>query len=135
MSFRSFDMNILISSSKKIHNQSAIIHLWRLWRCIIGEIWKIHWKSMIKKHQYCCANTSSSKDRIFMKSKTSAHEIVIDHNIKFNEDPSFRLGDIRKTILVFFNISSIMHLQSLQIWIITEYLWTFFETTYQNVHI
>ena len=35
---------------------------------------------------------------IFMKFKTSAHKIVIDHHIKFHEDPSFRCGDICKTI-------------------------------------
>ena len=28
--------------SKRIHNHSGIIHLWRLRRCIIEEIWKIH---------------------------------------------------------------------------------------------
>ena len=31
---------------------------------------------------------------IFMKFKTSAQKIVIYHHIKFNEDPSFRCGDI-----------------------------------------
>ena len=34
--------------SKKFHNHSVIIHLWRLQRCIIAEISKIHWKSTIK---------------------------------------------------------------------------------------
>ena len=28
---------------------------------------------------------------------------MIDHHIKFHEDPNFRWGEIRKTILVFFN--------------------------------
>ena len=39
--------------------------------------------------------------RISMKFKTLTHKIVIDHHIKFHEDPSFRCRDIWKTILVF----------------------------------
>ena len=53
--------------SKKCHNHSVVIHLWRLRRCKIEEIWKIHWKSMIKKHQHCFSNISSTKAQIFMK--------------------------------------------------------------------
>ena len=41
--------------------------------------------------------------RISMKFKTLTHKIVIDHHIKFHEDPKFCYGDICKTILVFFN--------------------------------
>ena len=41
--------------------------------------------------------------RIFKKFETKGHKIVIDHNIKFHEDPSFRCRDICKTILVLFN--------------------------------
>ena len=37
--------------------------------------------------------------RIFMKLKTLAHKIVIDHHIEFHEDPSFGCGDISKTLL------------------------------------
>ena len=62
-----WDREILISCFKKLHNHSVIIHLWRLQRCIIAEISKIHWKSMIKKLQYCFANISATKARIFMK--------------------------------------------------------------------
>ena len=40
---------------------------------------------------------------IWMKFDTYDHKIVIDHHIKFHEDPSFYCGDICKTILVFFN--------------------------------
>ena len=49
--------------SKKCHNHSV----WRLRRCIIEEIWKIHWKSTIKTHQYCFANISVAKASIFKK--------------------------------------------------------------------
>ena len=52
--------------SKKCHNYSVVIHLWRLRRCIIEEIWKTHWKSTIKKRQYCFANISATKALIFM---------------------------------------------------------------------
>ena len=65
--------------SKKFHNHLVIIHLWRLWGCIIAEISKIHWKSMIKKHQYCFANISATKAWIFMK-----FFVVIC--LKFHED-------------------------------------------------
>ena len=66
--------------------------------------------------------------QILMKFETYAHKIVIYQHIKFHEDLSFRCRDIRKTILVFliidfqcnFDISAIMHLRSLQRWIITE---------------
>ena len=44
-----------------------------------------------------------------MKFKTLVHKIVIDHHIKFHEDPSFRCGDICKTLLVFFNHSFLMY--------------------------
>ena len=41
--------------------------------------------------------------RIRMKFDTYNHKIVIDHHIKFHEDPSFRCGNICKTIFnVFF---------------------------------
>ena len=36
--------------SKKSHNHSVIIHLWRLRRCIIAKISKIHWKLIAIKH-------------------------------------------------------------------------------------
>ena len=38
---------------------------------------------------------------IFTKFKTLVHKIVIDHHIKFHKDPSYRCGDICKTILTF----------------------------------
>ena len=55
--------------SQKINNHSVIIHLWRLLRCISVKILKIHWKLMILKSQYCFANISITKARIFMKFK------------------------------------------------------------------
>ena len=76
---------------------------------------KISWRSICK-----CARTSWNSAhlrynvrarvynscaricaRIFVKFKTLAHKIVIDHHIKFHGDPSFRCGDICKTILTF----------------------------------
>ena len=42
--------------SKKSHNHSVIIHLWRLWRSKTVEICKIHRKLMIFKSHYCFAN-------------------------------------------------------------------------------
>ena len=51
---------------KKFHNHSVIISLWRLRMCIIAKISKIHWKSMIKKHQYFFAYISAMKARIFI---------------------------------------------------------------------
>ena len=75
-----------------------------------------------------CAFTIRIYTQILMKFDTYDHKIVIDPHIKFDEDLSFRCGYICKTILMFliidfqciFDISAIMHLQSLQRWIITE---------------
>ena len=47
--------------SKKSHNHSVIIHLWRLWRSKTVEICKIHRKLMIFKSHYCFANISGMK--------------------------------------------------------------------------
>ena len=41
--------------------------------------------------------------QILMKFEIYAHKIVIDHHLKFHEDPRFRCGDICKKELVFFN--------------------------------
>ena len=38
---------------------------------------------------------------ILMKFETWAHKIKIDHHIKFHNDPSYRCGDICKTISTF----------------------------------
>ena len=54
-------------------------------------------------------------------------------SLKFHKDPSFRYGDIYKMIMYFrnfqciFHILPIMHLKSLQIWIITDWLGYFWE--------
>ena len=47
-------------------NYSVIIHLWRLYRCIIWKIWKMHWKSQIENQRYF-ANISATNARIFLK--------------------------------------------------------------------
>ena len=70
--------------SKKFHNHSVIIHLWRLRRCIIAKISKIHWKSMIKKHQYCFANISATEARIFMKFYMVLNYYLVILCIKFH---------------------------------------------------
>ena len=72
--------------SKKFHNHSVIIHLWRLWRSKTVEICKIHWKLIISKSQYCFANISSTKALIFMKFETYIHKIVNCQQI-FCKDP------------------------------------------------
>ena len=72
--------------SKKFHNHSVIIHLWRLWRCIIAKISKIHWKSMIKKHQYCFANISATKAWIFMKFYVVVNYYLVGLYFKFHKD-------------------------------------------------
>ena len=41
---------------KKCHNHSVIIHLWRLRRCIIADISKIHWKSLKIVRVHLCTN-------------------------------------------------------------------------------
>ena len=51
------------------------------------EICKIHWKLMIFKSQYCFANISATKARIFMKFETYIHKIVKNHQIIFRKDP------------------------------------------------
>ena len=73
--------------SKKVHNFSAIIHLWRLQKCIIEEIWKIYWKSTIKKHQYCFANISAKKTRIVMKFYMVVNYNLVSISLKFHDDP------------------------------------------------
>ena len=71
---------------------------------------QISWRFLNK-----CARTSYNRARvhfivstctyarIFMKFKTEAHKIVLDHHKKFHEDPNFHCGDTCKTILVSFN--------------------------------
>ena len=62
--------------SKKFHNHSVIIHLWRLWRSKTEEICKIYWKLMNFKRHFCFANISATKARIFLKFDTYIHKIV-----------------------------------------------------------
>ena len=64
---------------------------------------------------------------------------LMNLSFKFYNDPSFRYGDICKTILLkiinfqcILHISTLLLLQSLQRWIITEWLWNFLKTRYQN---
>ena len=53
---------------------------------IIAEISKIHWKSMIKKHQYCFANISATKARIFMKFHMVLNYYLVCLYFKFYKD-------------------------------------------------
>ena len=64
---------------------------------------------------------------------------LMNLSFKFHNNPSFRYGDISKTILLkiinfqcILHISTLLLLQSLQRWIITEWLWNFLKTRYQN---
>ena len=68
--------------SKKFHNHSVIIHLWRLRRCIIAEILKNTLKSMIKKHQYCFATEA----QIIMKFYVVVSYYLLSIYIKFHDD-------------------------------------------------
>ena len=49
--------------------------------------WKIHWKLMIFKSQYCFANISATEAQIFMKFETYIHKVVKNHQIIFRKDP------------------------------------------------
>ena len=73
--------------SKKFHNISVIIHLGRLLGCVIAEISKIHWKSMIKKHQNCFANISATKAQISMISYMVVNYYLVRLSFIFHEDP------------------------------------------------
>ena len=75
-----------IFSKKKSHNHSVVIHLWRLWRCIIGELWKIHWKSRIKRYQYCFAHCSGTKAWILMKFYVGVNYYLVNLSFIFHED-------------------------------------------------
>ena len=62
-----------------------------------------------KFHEDLCSNAHTPvvnartriNAQIFMKFGTFVHKIVIDDPIKFHEGPSFRCGDICKTILTY----------------------------------
>ena len=69
-----------------VYDHSVNIHLWRLQRCIIGEIWKIHWKSTIKKYQYCFTNIYATKARIFMKFYVVVNYYLACLSFKFHDD-------------------------------------------------
>ena len=47
---------------------------------------KIHKKLMITESQFYFANISATKSRIFMKFKTQAYKILIDHQKKIHKD-------------------------------------------------
>ena len=57
---------------------------------------KIHRKLLITESQFYFANISATEARIFMKFKTLALKIVLDHHTKFHKDESFRCRDIGK---------------------------------------
>ena len=67
--------------------EKIIINPRRLWRWIIGEIWKIHWKSRIKKHQYCFANISATNAPIWMKFYMVVNYYLVNLCFKFHEGP------------------------------------------------
>ena len=75
--------------------------------------------------------------RIFMKNQQVILYYLINITFKFHKDPMFRCGDIcwLSKVINFqciLHISTVLLLQSLQRWIITEWLWNFFESRYQN---
>ena len=121
--------------SKKCQNHSVIFHLWRLWRCIIEEIWKIHWKSTIKKTQCCFANISAMKAPIFTKFYMVVNYYLVSLCIKFHEDPCInaraRVVNVRVHIL---SRAACIYESCAYIcshWMVMEFL----ETRYQKVPI
>ena len=54
-------------SKNTIENQWVFIHIWRLLRCIIVQIWKTYWKLTITERHYHFVNISVTKAQIFMK--------------------------------------------------------------------
>ena len=74
-------------NTKKSHNHSVFIHLWRLWRSKTVDICKIHWKLMIFKSQNCFANISATKAQIFIKFETYIYKIVKNYQMIFRKNP------------------------------------------------
>ena len=72
-------------SSQEYHRQSVIIHILRLLRCIMVKIWKMHWKLKYSENQYCFANISAMKDRIFMKFYMVGNSCLVSLSFKFYE--------------------------------------------------
>ena len=72
--------------SKKFHDHPVIIHLERLLRCKTVKIWKIHWKLKYSESQYCFANISAMKARIFMKIFMVVNYYLVSLSLKFHED-------------------------------------------------
>ena len=73
--------------SKKFHEHPVIIHLERLLRCKTVKIWKIHWKLMFSKSQYCFASISTTEAQILMKFYMMVNKHLVSLSIKFHEDP------------------------------------------------
>ena len=82
--------------------------------------------------------------RIFTKNLLILLYFPININLKFHKNRSFRCGDICKTIMnkkissifnIFWIFTQFCSPKSLQRWIITQWLWNFLETRYQNVPI
>ena len=89
--------------SKKFHNHSVTIHLVRLLRCETVKIWKIHWKLMFSKSQYCFANISTTEAWILMKFYMVVNWYLVSLSIKFHEDPCInahvRVVNVRAHVL------------------------------------
>ena len=96
-------------------------------------------------HVYAlCARVCAQIFTIFFGISLLSYELnylnyLMNLSCKFRNDPSFRYGDICRTILLkiinfqcILHISTLLLLQSLQRWIITEWLWNFLKTRYQN---
>ena len=94
-----------------------------------------NWQNENAQVYASCAHVCA---RIITKSLLIILYYLMNLSLQFHRD--FCCGDVWKTILIFKNhqfqcilhISAILLLQSLQRWIITEWLWDFLETRYQN---
>ena len=74
-------------SSEKFHRQSVIIHIWRLLKCKMGKIWKMHWKLTIMERHYHFVYISATNALIFMKFYMVVNYYLVSLCNKFHEDP------------------------------------------------
>ena len=145
MSSGPLDWDILLSSFQKKSIIIDIIHRWRLWRCKTVKICKnVHWKLMdLKSVMFCKYLLNESLDLYENLNSYVSNELpqhfwkrnVYSHTCTRYKRAHMRWNWLLKIInfQCILYISTVLHLQSLQRWIISETLWNFLETRYQNV--
>ena len=95
-----------------LSRRSARSHIYALCACVCAQIFTIFFGISLLSYELNYLN------------------YLMNLSFKFHNDPSFRCGDICKPILLkiinfqcILHISTVLHLQSLQRWIISEWLW------------